>query len=276
MLLWLFLITGCGGGVGVQLQVREGEQLEAVERLQNTVRTIERGIILEEVQQRWVRDTVTAGTLGKTDVAWTQKTTSARVKRSMGGRDATWDSRVDDAPPQALAGAESILDVMSETHVSASGEVLIREGTSEVLFTGVNDAAIHERSGAVHLDIVDAGMLSAPVGLREGTVWQTRLAATTHFEHEDHESEITVNWMVDRISGDTVLLGHTMASVGRLTPKAKGFVLSRAAGKGTLLIDAKRGVPLEYSEDVTYTMASVDSEIDQKIQRRREYETLSE
>ncbi|TNE84101.1 MAG: hypothetical protein EP330_30765 [Deltaproteobacteria bacterium] len=271
-MVWLLFLLGCGATINLDAKLNEGQTLEVSDRVQNTVKSIEKGIILEEVRLKTRREVTTPGILGEDAVGWVERVKALRVDRAMSGKESVWDSSLGGKPPKELEGAELMLSRVRDVQVSADGKVVIKEAQAEDLAEGGDPSRILSWDDMAYLDVVDLGLLQAPRGeLRVNQQWTTELAGTTHFDHEDHDTRITVDWRVDRIDGSIVQLTQTMSSVGNTTPKEFGFVVGHARGRGTLVFDTEAGVPKEYNEEITYTMASADSEVDQMLTRSRLY-----
>ncbi|MCO4747004.1 MAG: hypothetical protein KC912_19560 [Proteobacteria bacterium] len=271
-MVWLLLLLGCGETIDLETKFQEGDTLIVTDRVQNTVKSIERGVILEGLRVKSRRDVVAGGILGQEDIGWVERVDQLRVERAVSGRELVWDSSLGGKPPEELEGALGKKEEVRDVRIAADSSVMLKIAQASDLVEGGSPENILSFDDQAFLDVVDLGLLTAPKGeIRVGQTWVSELASNNHFDHQDHASRITVNWRVDRIDGKLVQLTHSMTLVGRSKPKEHGFMVARARGRGTLVFDAEAGVPTEYNEEITYTMASADSEVDQMVTRSRYY-----
>ena len=271
-MLWLSLLLGCGETITLDMKLKDGQRVTLTDRVQNTVRSIDRGVILEGLRLRVNRDVTAAGVVGEQEVGWVERVQQVRVERAVGGQELVWDSALGGRPPEELGGALDLKSRVRDVRIGADRSVLIKQASADALAAGADPSMIATWDDPGHLDVVDIGLMHAPDGeVRVGQSWETEYLAITQFEGNAYESRLDTVWRVDRIDGNVIQMTQTSVLDKHAIPTEFGWVVSAARGRGTLVFNREVGLPTEYNEQVTYTMNSVDTEIDQMVTLNRFY-----
>ena len=133
-MLWLSLLLGCGETITLDMKLKDGQRVTLTDRVQNTVRSIDRGVILEGLRLRVNRDVTAEGVVGEQEVGWVERVQQVRVERAVGGQELVWDSALGGRPPEELGGALDLKSRVRDVRIGADRSVLIKQASADSEF----------------------------------------------------------------------------------------------------------------------------------------------